>query len=87
MVFNALKHGNRHSLTSQLGLYVDSNDVIRCAGRFSDPKFHPKLLPKDSHYKKLCIIRDHRRLIHARVSHTLAEIRKEHWILQGRAAV
>ena len=86
-ILNALAGGKGHSMISQLGLYIDSNNIIRCAGRFPVSQFHPKLLPKDSQYTKLCIIRDHRRLFHVGVAHTLAEVRKEHWILQGRAAV
>jgi hypothetical protein len=86
-VFKALESGKNHSLVSQLGLYKDLNGILRCAGRFVMLKDHPKLLPKESQYTKLCIIRDHKRLLHAGVSHTLAEIRKEHWVIQGRSAV
>ena len=66
---------------------MDSAGIIRCAGRFSQTKSHPKLLPKDIQFTRLCIVRYHRRLLHADVSHALAEIRKEFWVLKGRSAV
>ena len=71
----------------QLGIFKDSEGILRCAGRFGIVStLQPKLLPKYSHYTKLCIIRDHKRVLHSGVSHTLAEGRNEHWILQGRSA-
>ena len=66
---------------------ADSNNVLRCSGRFSGSQVHPKLLPKDRQYTKLCIVRAHRRLLHAGVSHTLAHVRMEHWVIHGRSAV
>ena len=86
-VLDALNNGKKHPLISELGLYMDSEGIIRCSGRFSQPKSHPKLLPKDSQFTRLCIVRYHRCLLHAGVSHTLAEIRKEFWELKGRSAV
>ena len=86
-VFNAIVDGGKHHLIPQLGIYADSSNVLRCYGKFSGLQVHPKLLPKDSQYTKRCIVRAHIRLLHAGVSHTVARVRKEHWVIQGRSAV
>ena len=86
-IIDSMKKGTRNTLVSQLGLYLDKNDIIRCGGRFLNVRLHPKLLPKKSHCTNLCIIQAHRRLLHSGVAHTLSELRKDHWVLQGRSAV
>ena len=66
---------------------------LRCHGRFGNatglnqsPKC-PKLLPKDEHYTKLVIEDYHRRVFHAGVSQTLAQLRLEYWVPHGRSTV
>ena len=75
------------SVENNLGVFKDQNGIMRCRGRFSSEHSCPKLLPSKCHYTKLIIVRDHRSLLHQGVSQTLAKVRKEHWIVQGRAAV
>ena len=75
-----------NSLKCSLGVKEDDDGVLRCHGRFND-KLALKLLPKKSHFTSLVIKRDHRRLLHAGVAHTLSKVREEHWIIQGRSAV
>ena len=53
----------------------------------SEDTLNPKLLPKDHHLKQLVIQNVHEKLCHAGVSHTLAQLRKQYWIPQGRAMV
>ena len=48
---------------------------------------YPKLLPRYEHFTHLLITEVHVRLIHVGVAHTLAQIREEYWIPQGRAEV
>ena len=86
-IFSALKKNNKHKL-SNLGVFEDSDGILKCCGRF---RYMDKnaliLLPKDSYYTKLFIIACHRRIIHGGVAQTLAEIRKDYWIVQGRSSV
>ena len=80
-------------ITRQLGLCLDDDDIIRCAGRFREdsvarnvPIIHPILLPRRERFTDFLISQTHRQLQHAGVSHTLAIIRQRYWIPQGRAA-
>jgi len=41
------------------------------------------LLPKESHFTKLLIKEYNQKLFLSGVSHTLAQLRNEHWIPQG----
>ena len=66
--------------------------VLRCYGRFLNATIpesakHPKLLPRREHLTTLLIIEVHQRQIHSGVAHTLAQIREEYWIPQGRVEV
>ena len=75
------------SVTLNLGVYKDERGIMRCSGRFPSELIHPKLLPSKSHYTKLVIVRAHRALLHQGASQTLAKLRNEYWVVQGRAAV
>ena len=75
------------SVERNSGVFKDQDGMLRCRGRFSSEPSCPKLLPSKCHYTKLIIVRDHRSLLHQGVSQTLAKVRKEHWVVQGRAAV
>ena len=52
-----------------------------------DETIYPILLPKKSHFTSLLIKEYHQKLFHSGVSHTLAQLRNEYWIPQGRAEV
>ena len=86
-VIVAIQENKENQLRSQLGIYMDDFGILRCAGRFVHMPIHPKLMPKSSHFTKLCIILCHKRLLHAGVPQTLAEVRREYWVPQGRSAV
>ena len=91
-VVSALENNRSHTLVSQLRLKFDSFGLIRCHGRFahaglSENTTNPKLLPRRADFTHLFIRHVHGRLIHAGVAHTLAQIRQEFWIPQGRAEV
>ena len=73
---------------SNLGVFRDLDDLLKCCGRFRYMDNNSlTLLPKDSYYTKLFIIACHRRIIHGGVAQTLSEVRKSHWIVQGRSSV
>ena len=66
--------------------------LLRCHGRLisenlSQNTVHPKLVPKNNDFTNLVIISIHEKLMHTGVPHTLAAIRSEFWVPQGRAAV
>ena len=79
-------------LMHQLGAFVDSAGLIRCGDRFRQPgcvedsKF-PILLPRKEKFMELLILKIHNDVMHGRVNHTLAELRKEFWVVKGRAEV
>ena len=89
---NAVKQNSRNNLKNQLDLQFDEHGVRRCHGRLisenlpEDTAF-PKLLPRNHVFTSLVINSFHEKLMHAGVSHTLAAIRREYWIPQGRSSV
>ena len=91
-VFVAISKKIKHCLIQQLGLKVDELGILRCYGQFLNVKVnentkYPKLLPRHMKFTYLLIMEVHVRLIHAEIAHTLAQIREEYWIPQGRVEV
>ena len=91
-VFTAIRRGDRNCLQIKLGLKIYEFGVMRCQGRFQNADIPegarcPKLLPRHEHLTRLLIQYVHERLIHAGVSHTLASLRQEYWIIKGRMEV
>ena len=83
--------GNYRQLVSELGL-TDDNGILRCRGRmlYSDLQYetrYPAVLPKDNTFTDLVIDSCHRRVLHAGLRQTLAEVRARFWVLKGRQAV
>ena len=86
-VFSAVIRNEKHSLNN-LGVVINEDGVLVCKGRFrNSTRNAPKLLPKDNSYSKLVIERSHKRVLHYGVTQTLAELRKEYWVIQGRSVV
>ena len=88
----ALQEGTRCSLKDQLGVYLDKDGLLRCHGRLDNSSLpeaaaHPLLIARQSNISKLLIREVHGRLVHAGVSHTLAQLRQKFWVIQGRVAV
>ena len=76
-------------MKNQLGLRFDEHEVLRCHGRLTSESLtehaaFPKLHPRNHVFTSLVINGFHEKLMHAGVSHTLAAIRREFWIPQGR---
>ena len=91
-VFVAIRKGEMNCLQKQLRLELDDLGILRCCGRLqnanlSEQAKYPKLLPRREHFTQLLIQYVHERLIHCGVSHTLASLRHEYWILKGRMEV
>ena len=72
----------------QLGLRLDLHNVLRCQGRFSiEEDQQPVYLPKKHQLAELLIMDAHRRVLHTGVASTLAELRGQFWVPNGRQIV
>ena len=75
-----------------LGLFEDKESILRCTGRLEnapipyDAKF-PMLLPRDSHVAKLLALEAHEIAKHNEVQETLAQLRRQYWVVRGRQLV
>ncbi|XP_063532113.1 uncharacterized protein LOC134742857 [Cydia strobilella] len=84
--------GKVTSLSLNLGVFKDIDDLLRCKGRmkhadWSFDKRYPILIPKNSDFTNETIMKIHRENMHVGVSHTLSKIRETYWIPQGRSKV
>ena len=91
-IFFAVQMNRKHCLKKQLGLQIDDVGILRCHGRYlnaimSESAKYPKLLPRHEHFAHMLINEVHVCLIHSGMAHTLAQIREEYWIPQGRTEV
>ena len=73
-LIDSLENGRKHPFHNR-GIYKDDAGLLNC----------PILLRKTDYHSKLVIIAAHRELIDVGASQTLAEVRKEYWIIQGRS--
>ena len=91
-VFIDVQMNRKYCLKRQLGLKIDDMRILRCHGRYlnammSESAKCPKLLPRHKHFTHMLINEVHVHIIHAGMTHTLAQIREEYWIPQGRTKV
>ena len=80
------------SRVQQLGLFLDEHGILRVNTRLQHAQIargakEPMLLPKHSHLTVLLVRRAHKGLLHAGVAQTLAVLKENYWIPQGRQAV
>ena len=92
MSFVSYKKNRRNNIKDQLGIYLDSENILRCHGRLENADLTqgarlPMLLPKAAKYTQLIVDRAHRKSLHVGVSQTLSLIRQKYWIPGGRSAV
>ena len=79
-------------MKSTLGLYQDSEGVVRCQGRIGlsslpyDTKF-PVLLPREHCFTRLVILKCHEQVMHNGVAETLVQLRSKYWVVKGRQTV
>ena len=83
---------NKKDYKNQLGIQLHDDGLLRCHGRMIHAELpleaiYPIPLPKRSHFTSLLIKEYHQKLFHSSVSHTLAQLRNQYWIPQGRAEV
>jgi hypothetical protein len=83
---------SQSNLEKQLGLFIDSNGIIRCKGRFENSDLtesarFPILLPSSDKFTYLIIKRIHEKVLHSGVSQSLSALRLKYWVPRGRATV
>jgi hypothetical protein len=83
--FDKKKEGKRPTLVSQLDLYRDQRNILRCGGRMDradlpEAARHPVLIPRQSLLSKLIIIEAHARVLHSGSNSTITAIRQKYWI-------
>ena len=85
---------NQHfnSWEKNLGLFTDSDGILRCKGRFGystmnyDEKY-PAIIPRDNQLTSLIVSHSHSTVLHGGVADTLAKVREKFWIIKGRQLV
>ncbi|KAI5707587.1 hypothetical protein M8J77_005435 [Diaphorina citri] len=88
----SLLSGRKDNTCIQLGLELNDHKILVCKGRFvevpcnSSEKF-PIYLPRNNYLASTIIYDVHKRNLHTGVSQTLARLREEYWVSQGRAEV
>ena len=89
---NVPNSGNSRAMIRDLGLFFDSDGLIRCRGRIHhaktsfDTKF-PVLLSPKAHVSKLIVLKAHVHSLHAGITDTLVAVRREFWLPKGRQTV
>lgn len=88
----ANKKKSNVSYLRNLQVREDENGIIRCLtrmkwARVSRDEAEPILLPKKTPLTKLLILSIHYNNRHAGTAHTLAILRRQHWLPQGRREV
>ncbi|XP_063447979.1 uncharacterized protein LOC134727528 [Mytilus trossulus] len=79
-------------LVRQLRLFIDTEGVIRCAGRIhnsqlDDSAKFPVLLPKKNQFTDLVILNAHLQMLHSGAGQTITQIRQSYWIPSIRQCV
>jgi len=86
-----LQSGPSSPLNSQLNLFLDPDDIIRCQGHIgnadtsvatSHSSKTPILLPSHGHYTNLLIQQKCCEVLHNGIRNTIA-VRESHWIVKG----
>ena len=80
------------SSIQQLRLFMDDKGVLHVGTLLGNADIpysakEPILLPKNCHFTVLIVRRIHEFLNHAKVGHTLTELRQNYWVPQGRQVV
>jgi hypothetical protein len=88
----SLRDGKQVSKNSTLAAFnpILIDDVIRFGGRIRNAPLpldamHPMILPKEHHISTLIVRLNHQILGDAGREHVLSFVRRQYWILQGRA--
>lgn len=79
--------GGTNPMVKQLGLFIDTENIVRCEGRISQSTKQPILLPTKHRFTELIIREKHEVVHHDGIKETLSCVREKYWILRGREAV
>ena len=84
--------GGTNPMVKQLGLFIDTDNIVRCEGRISQSTFsesakQPILLPSKHRFTELVIREKHEVVHHDGIKEILNCVREKYWILRGREAV
>ena len=84
--------GGTNPMVKQLGLFIDTDNIVRCEGRISQSTLsesakQPILLPSKHRFTELVIREKHEVVHHDGIKETLNCVREKYWILRGREAV
>ena len=76
----------------QFTLFLNEKELICCKGHLGQANLppnvkYPVLLPTKHHFTNLLILDRHKKVHHNGIAETLASIRDNYWICQGREAV
>jgi hypothetical protein len=88
----ALNGRSKAALVHQLKLFVDTQGVIRCGGRFQNANLsyqqkYPILLPRKHEYTRLHVVEAHANILHSGIEATVSIIRQLYWVPQIRQVV
>jgi len=83
---------NKIPLLRQLRLYIDDENIVRCAGRIHNSQLEectkfPILLPKKHRFTDLIIMDAHQKMLHSGPGQTITHIRQKYWIPSIRQCV
>lgn len=89
---HSLTQGESDQISLQLGLELDQDGILICKGRFRELEYEgkgifPVLLPRNCHLTDIIVTDVHRSCFHNGTSQTLATLRLEYWVTQGRSEV
>ena len=84
-----LSESNFDNVKHNLMIEKDEHGLYRSMGRLSNANLNfnttfPVLLHDDHHLTELIVKDSHKRVLHNGFKHTLAEVRKNYWIVGGR---
>ena len=79
-------------LVKSLQLFIDSDGLLKCRGRIENSllrqsSIYPILLPKLNYITSLVIKQAHAEVLHSGIQNTLAQVREQYWLPQGRQRV
>ena len=81
--------GGTNPMVKQLGLFIDTDNIVRCEGKISQSTLsesakQPIFLPSKHRFTELVIREKHKVVHHDGIKETLNCVREKYWILRGR---
>uniref|UniRef100_A0A8D8YQ79 Integrase catalytic domain-containing protein n=1 Tax=Cacopsylla melanoneura TaxID=428564 RepID=A0A8D8YQ79_9HEMI len=90
--YEKLALGQSDQLSTQLGLELSDDGLLICKGRFRELRYEgkevfPVLIPRQCHLTDIIVNDVHRACFHNGTGQTLATLRLNYWLCQGRSEV